>query len=772
MKTKNLLIFAICLLNLTPILAQQTKITCKVLNQKNEPIEYANVQLLNKDSAFIKGTVSDKNGDIILSAYFPDKFWLVISAVGYETFNYYSEGENANLELGYVKLKEANVSLDNVTFTANNIIHQADRQVIIPNNLQQKSANNALELLRNMSLPLLNVNAQEKKIERLGNGSVLLRINGVNASIDEIIAIPAKDIIKVEYYNNPGVRIKEDVMVDFIVKRRNTGGYISTDLTNAPHVGYGNDMFTTKFNYKNSAWSAVYSLSYRNYKERITDVSTTFNFPNGDVVDRREMGINSPFNYKDHNISLIYNYALTDKRVINVAFTNRIFKYSDFNKSINTYSDKPDKSFFNYLNSRNRENNPILDFYYQENLSKSQSLFFNLVGGYIGSGYFYNSKENDQSDNPVYVYTSDVKGDKYSIIGEGNHQIKWDKTILYTGINYKFGHAKNKYAGSVSENSTLRNSDLYVYSQLQGKINDLSYTAGIGVSYSQFNDKNISSHFWTFRPSVSLSYLPLKGLFIQYTFNSRPVTPGLASLSDVSQVVNEYEMNRGNPNLKPYRTYFNQLSVNYQKGAFKYDLGVSHEFHKNVFMNDIFFDESVLKFVNTSNNQKYYQSVNTFGTITWEIVRNMLSLYVGGQITWMESNGNNYNHKLTSYFYRGQLNFNHKNWNAYIGGYSRYKSLWGETINHGDFWYTIEVGYKHKELYLGLACNNFFTPKWSAGSETLYKAKSKIMWTYIDDSSPIFCLRLSWNFNWGKQSKSGEKMLNNKDTDSGILKAQ
>ena len=59
---KKLIITALCLLAMTPMMAQN--ITGKVMNTKEEPLSFANVVLLNRtDSAFVKGAVS---GDCLL----------------------------------------------------------------------------------------------------------------------------------------------------------------------------------------------------------------------------------------------------------------------------------------------------------------------------------------------------------------------------------------------------------------------------------------------------------------------------------------------------------------------------------------------------------------------------------------------------------------------------------------------------------------------------------------------------------------------------------
>lgn len=771
MKLKYILVLFISIVSFVDAFAQQINIAANIVDQNNKPIEYANAQLLNKDSVFIKGIASDQNGKIKLQTNNKQSYWLVISAMGYTPSIIYLKDVASNVELGEIVMQEATTMLDSITVTAQRTIHKLDRQVVFPSTLQQKSANSALDLLYKMALPRLTVNVSEQTIKLIGQGSVLLRINGVNVSSNEIAAIPAKDIIRVEYYDNPGVQFQGQTLIDFIVKKRESGGSLYTNLLNSPHVGFGNDMMSTKFNHKNSEWSATYNLSFRDYKKREIESNTIFNFPDNSI-ERHSDGIPSPFNYQTHNLNLTYNYTIVDKRIFNVTAAGSFFNNNSHDKAFNYYSEIPKTEYLSTSESKGKSQNPTIDLYYKEVLSKRQNLQFNLVGGYINSTYIRNYQEKNESDGSLSNYYSDVSGKKYSIIGEGVHQIQWEKVQLNSGIKYKLGYTENEYKGTNTENSSLNNSDLYIYSQLQGKLKGLSYGIGAGVSYAYFSDQHKGFKFWTFQPFLSLAQNFGQKVYLQYMFYTNSSVPSLSALSDVSQIIDQYQISQGNPNLKPYRIYSNYLRANYQQNIFQCNLGISHQYYKNAIMQSIYLNEDKSKFIFTSSNQKFYQKTGIDGGINWQIIKDILSLNLNGQINWTQSKGNNYNHKYTSYYYGGQLNLNLKQWTINMGANSRYNTLWGETINYGELGSNAEVSYRYKNLNVGLMGLVILSDKWSAGSKNLSKEVPSTSWSYIDDSAPIICLHLSWNFSWGKQSKAGEKTLKNKDSDSGILKVE
>lgn len=771
MRTNTIIILLSAIMNLTLANAQTISIKGKVYNPQRQPIEYANLQLLNQDSLFIKGTTSDLNGSFKLTATNNSTYRLIISSTGYVTSTLTLENIQTDIELGEIILREATVTLDEVSVTANRTVHKIDRQITYPSPIVRESSSNALDVLYKSALPRVIVNPSEKTISLIGSETVKLRINGIDANVNEVAAIPAKEIIRIDYYDNPGVLFEGQALIDILVKRRETGGYFYADISNSPHVGFGNNQFSTKLNYKNSEWSANYSLSYRAYKKRELEATTTYNFPDNPVVKQTE-GIPSRFGYQTHDISLSYNYTLPDKRVFNASFIGSFLNYYGHDKFYNRYSDLPGIRFRQVKEAADKEINPQFDLYYKEVISSSQNLMFNLVGGYINSTSDREQIEMNEAEEQISNYLNNTDGKKYSVIAEGIHQVKWDNVQLYSGINYKMGYAENNYAGDISEKTTLKNTDLYLYTQLQGKLKRLNYLLGVGVSYSNFSDRNNGFDFWSFRPSVSLSYNLGEKIFLQYKFNLKPVIPSLSSLSDVEQRLDQFEIRKGNPELKPFRVYMNQLIVNYQNKVLQCYAGIGHAYYKNVIMSKIEYNEAQNAFISYQINQKFYQNTSLNGNINWQIIPNKLSINVNGQISWMQSKGYQYDHKYTGYFGSGQINYRIKQWNFNFGISSRYNNLWAESINYGEWWSELGVNYKFKELSVGITGLNILTNRYSGGNKNLSQQMPGTSWTYIYDSAPIFCLNLSWNINWGKKSNAEQKALQNKDSDSGIFKVQ
>lgn len=762
--------FCLAIINIVCGYSQQIKISCRLLNSKNIPIEYANVQLLDKDSVFITGTVSSPDGKVELRATANRDYRLSFSAIGYEPKTMYLLGINVHTDLGNIILEESTVALEEVTVTGSQMVRQIDRQIAFPNSLQLNSATGVLEMLRNMSFPQLNVDVQQKTVKMSDNGSVQLRINGVPVKIQEVEALLPKDIIRIEFHDNPGVRITDKGLVDFIVKRRDTGGYVSVSLTNSPHVAFGDDSFFAKFNHRNSEWTASYSLSYREYQKRWADEEIFYNYPDQTFLKKEEKGVPSPFDYQTHNVGLNYNYTLVDRRVLNVSATTELSNQNQYYESMNYYSNNFLAKKYAKRYNDSKASNPTVDIYYKENLSSTQNMMFNLVGGYANSDYNNNYTEEDELEGLYSESISIVNGDSYFLAGQADHQKSWKNMMLYSGAKYTYNYANNDYRGSYTKLNILKSQNLYMYTQLYGQWKNIRYTVGVGASYYSFKDQNDKLNHWNFIPYASLFYSPVEGLSLNYMFNSSLSNPSLNQLSEITQDINALEVIRGNPFLKPYYSFFNRFNINYYKKNFQFFLGVSHMYYKNVIGSYMYYDSDINRFVSTNINHNFFQKVQVYGQINWQVVPNMLSIGLNGLYDYNESDGIDYYHKYNSFYGGGNINFYYKNWRAFAQAGSRRKYLWGEVLSYAPIETLLELGYNYKKLYVGARVYRPFLFDYEGKRENFSKVRPSVSCTYIDDAAPIVTLRLSWNFAWGRKSKAEKQNVNNKKIDTGILK--
>lgn len=124
-----------------------------------------------------------------------------------------------------------------------------------------------------------------------GGGAVQTRINGIKVTDKEIAAVRAKDVLRVEFIEDPGKQYGDDelgAVVNIILRRRETGGVVNFQLSDSPHTLWGENFLSAKFNYKNSEWGIDYFNKNGKYHSRLESHET---FYLGDrTIDRIKEG--------------------------------------------------------------------------------------------------------------------------------------------------------------------------------------------------------------------------------------------------------------------------------------------------------------------------------------------------------------------------------------------------------------------------------------------------------------------------------------------------
>lgn len=207
MKTKLfLLLLALSVLRTQ---AQSLSIKGRVTDTSQEAVIAANVSLWTIDSTLVTGVTSDAQGKFTLHKIKAGDYRLSISFIGLQSENILLK-LNKSLDLGDVQLQEDAVSLGEVTVSASNVLQRVDRQIILPSESQLKRSFGAYDLLNNLGIARLQVDNLSNSMSVSGGGAVQTRINGIKVTDKEIAAVRAKDVLRVEFIEDPGKQYGDD----------------------------------------------------------------------------------------------------------------------------------------------------------------------------------------------------------------------------------------------------------------------------------------------------------------------------------------------------------------------------------------------------------------------------------------------------------------------------------------------------------------------------------------------------------------------------------
>ncbi|MRT93409.1 carboxypeptidase-like regulatory domain-containing protein [Ancylomarina sp. 16SWW S1-10-2] len=424
-KALQILIFSLFSVQLC---AQNYQIKGKIISDINEAVPFANVTLKLQDSTSICGVSTDTKGNFRISKVKSNNYILLVSCIGFETFKTEFDCVSSNINLGEIVLKDQRVALDNVTVTvtAANIIDKPNRKIVFPNPKQKESSSNGLNLLQSVMLPGVKVNPLMNSIYLIDDGEIQLRINGVQVSEKEVIALLPDDIQHIEYIDNPGLRYGDSrAVINYKTKRYQTGGGVSIDLMQSPHVMFSEDQISVRLNVNKSEFKFNYSLSLREFYEFWRKNNEKFLFENGDLLERIEVGKSGRYTNEIHNLSFTYNYQEPEKYFfnINLKYVGNLEPHNDYNSQLLRSDDDSYKvNIEDYTDTRSYF--PSVDLYYLRHLNSKERLMFNMVGAYIGTDLtgVYNEGSYESSN----MIERNVEGEKYSLIGEGLYEIDFD----------------------------------------------------------------------------------------------------------------------------------------------------------------------------------------------------------------------------------------------------------------------------------------------------------------------------------------------------------
>ena len=756
----------------------ERKLIGRLIDNHNLPVEFANIQLLNpKDSSFLCGGVSNANGDFVIPCQ-QKQALMKVSFVGYKTI--------CKLvpiaRIGNVRMQANSYLLKGVTVEAARVVEKVDRQIIFPTKEQVKTASNGYDLLDNLSLPTIIVNRAERKVLSLKGGDVQIRINDVQASMQDVLALQPDEVTKVEFINVPGLKYGDcnlDAVINYQVRRRYAGYVGGVSTMQGTKAGFNNSDGYFKYNVKKSEFSINYSFSYRSVEERSYESLGTYHLPTGETLHRNYLGYDSPFLYTTNNVQLGYNLSEPDKYTLNVRLN--FYNHNSPVRGMNQLYQESGKANQYLQNNRKMlEQIPSLDIYYSLNMPHDQNLALNLVGTYIGTDYQYRMREytfNKSPDEsvknaPLTDYSYDATGRKRSLIGEGTYSKNWKQMALSVGGQYNISHTDNIYVGSSNADTELKYSNLYLFTQLQGQQKWFSYQVGVGATRSSIHQGENGYSKWLFRPQVTLQAKASDRLSFKWSSKITSDIPSLSDLSELRQYSNSFEARDGNSGLKPFTGYNNTLSASWNIPLMSVYLEGNWTYYDKPIATSILpekREDGSYLFVSKPENQKSHDYKHLLLTPEVHLIKDHLDLNLMCEYQNVKTKGLDYFHEFNYFSYGAEIRYMTGNWNIGYGAYKVEKSFWGEKTNGGEPTSNLAVTYSYKNWQFGVLGLFVFYPHGCVYKDELFnkyvQQKNKVR---LADQGNMLVFTASFNFSHGRRYHTGSRKLNNSDRDNGI----
>ena len=735
-------------------------------NGDASPLVGVTVLLTDDAGKQVMGVTTDVDGRFALKEVTKGDYTLQCSYVGYDTFMMVLKQVERNTDLGEIRLMPATELLDEVVVEGEKVIRKIDRQLVMPTEAQKKASTNGVSLLQHLQLPNLSVHPLTKAISTNYGESVQLRINGVEATEAEVVAIRPADVIRVEVHEQPGLRYGgAAAVVDYIVRRRDSGGNVSADLTNGVSpLGFGNYQVSGKYHRGKSLFTTLVQWSRRDL-EWNRENEEMFCFPDQTITNREVVASPNRIKYDYLTTSLSYNYTNGEKSMLNIAFRNNLkdIPYSFTDRNTLLYQE--DRVY----QVKDRESTktviPSLDIYYQLNLKNDRHLYFDVVGTYLTSDGRRTYSMTEQGQAPMEI-ASKAEGEKYSLIGEAIYEQPLFNGKFTTGVKHHQATTKNIYDNDVLTRVSMNTAETSLFAEYQGKVKKLNYTLGVGALRTSYEQGDAKQEKYFFRPTLNLS-MQLGKVYLRYHANLSGYAPSLSEMSDVTQPMDAYQVRRGNPDLESVTCFTHQLSASCRTKGASAELSARYSYDDRPIMEETLFEDGI--FVRTFDNQKGFHRLNLQANLQLQPFKQYLSIKLNPYFNRYISRGNAYTHTHSNWGFRGSIIGMYKQWMVMADMNTSYHEFWGETINRGEAVHSITMGYNTGKWALQAMVMNPFTDDYHQGVENVSRLAPNKQRAFSRDFTRMLMLNVSFNLDFGKQKKTASRRIYNDDTDTGIL---
>ena len=730
-----------------------------------------NVSLKQGDQQ-VFGTVTDAHGRFSLETE-TGEFVLECSYIGYEPIGM-SLAINGNIHLGTIEMNEASTELSEVVVEGDAVIQKVDRQILLPNKEQLGASSDGMSLLQNLQIPRIVVNPADNTVKTLANQDVQLRINGIEASNSEVMAINPKDVIRIEYHDQPGVRFNgAAAVINYIVKHRDTGGNLMLNASNGVTMpGWGEYHLSGKVNFGKSSFSLLTHYSPRDVYWTRTN-SETYNFSTG-TIENREVGEPTRFKMNPVNIGLTYNWTNGEKNMLNITLRDfmKFTPQSETNRD--SYLYQGTDSFAIHDHESSKSISPSLDIYYEHNLPDDNHLYFDVVGTYINSS---NDRRFEQLPLGETVadttdVTSRVRGNKYSLIGEAIYEKDWENIGLTVGVRHNQQWVENTYLGSADATVNMTTAETYAFAEVQQRVKQFSYAVGIGAMHTYIEQGGQKSSNWIARPQLTMSYDFGKGVFWKYKGYVSGYQPSLSAMSDVAQQIDKYQIRQGNPNLKPVMFVANEMQLSWQSKHVNLNIWANYSYDHKPIMDETY--EQLIDgqsyAIRTYANHRGFHRLQVAPSVQVRLLQNKLIFTVAPFANYYVSLGNSYTHKHFNPGVRASFMGVYNGWQFFGEVTTRYNNLWGETLEYGEFYHHIGLGYNaDKWGFRAMLMNPFSVKGYSIETKDLSALASNTQHAEMRDFRQMLILNFHCNLDFGTQRRDSGKRINNEDKENGIL---
>lgn len=590
---KNILYISILLLLLSEYVNGQGKIQGTIYEKTNVPASFATVALLSaKDSAIVKGSISEENGSFSFDNVITGSYFVTITTMGFK--KYFSENINIlasdkETSIAPIYLKEDIKVLDEIVVKADvpAVEKQLGKLIINTNSIVFKTANNAIDILSRS--PGIMVD-KDGLISIKGAISPKLMIDGKVVSEVDIKTLVATDIEKIEIISNAGARYDAESkgVINIILKKDKTLG-----LNGNANLSYEFKRFNqyeggVGLTYKTPKVAYFGRIGYFSYK-LVNDFLLKRTTGAG-IFEQNSSLLLTPHGY---HFRAGADYYITSKQTLGFIARGFEHPYGTINEGLAIVSESIRKyniATYSDIDRRNQGMSYNVNYkaFFDDARKKDLTIDFNYAGFKNSGDQILQSQtylaENDIRKSllqNVSRFSTNIK----SVNADYSHSITDDSKFEIGTKNSWINTENGITIDTLNDNTLVRDSQksnqfIYdesilaaygVFTQKWGKSKieaglrfEKTTTKGNSITVSKINERS----YQNFLPSMQYEYTINDDNSLTLTYASKITRPSFEALNPFTLFIDKYTYIEGNPNLLPEKVNSVEFAYSHKNSSY------------------------------------------------------------------------------------------------------------------------------------------------------------------------------------------------------------
>ena len=658
----------------------------------------------------------------------------------------------------------SSLELTEIVIEAPKVIHKADMDVYHPSQSAVDNAKNGVQLLANLMIPALSVSDALGTITSAGQ-AVQVRINGREASVEQVKNLLPSTIKRVEWIENPGLRYNgATTVLNLIVANPTLGGAFMLNAMQGLNKAFGKYNSNVKFNFGHSQIEVGGDYKLTQNLKAHRDYYETFNFSDGTSLTRDEKPLGGRIDNSMGNLWATYNYIKPDTTIV-VVDARGLIKPTNKEAYYGLMSSSAGASDVLLTDAQGtRGSRPSLSAYWEQHFAGRQMLVVDFKTQYYMGRTFsdYMEQYPDSREYLADIHT-DIKDRNQLYAIETDYIKNWSKSRLTAGASYTANRNKSTYENLGGEVFHQRQDKVYFFVEYFQRVNKFTFTAGLGAQYTDllFRETGLGSSSWNLRPQAAVTYSLNQRHQFRLNFESWQSTPSLAETNPTPQQIDGFQWRVGNPSLKTSNSYMLTLRYNFQIPHVYGQFGIRAYSSPDAITPLMKWEGDRL--ITTYENSRGLQNLSLFLAPQIEVIPDWLVL--SGYLQWRAERMRGTGYSLTNSAWSGNLAMQLSHWGFTLSAqYVRaQRDLWGEKISWGEDFNLIDLTYNWKQWGFSVGC---FMPfgRYDQGSINLSKWNTNERHMRTDFSMPY--ISVDYNLQWGRQKHKANKLINvSGDTD-------